>query len=298
MWIASANGAGARELALGDEAVVSPNGQYIAVQHFSSKGSSLEIYGSDGRELAHFYDAAKDSATPLAWSPSSRYLAVSLESTAAVGRGALTVVDTSTMRSRVLATGEVEGAGFNPTSSQLAYGISRSLKVTAPVRLYTVPVSGAARSRELTTGFSPVWVAGGIVFSRSRWRGASRAPIFQLWLDSSGKLRQLTHMRVPALLDGLTALSASTDGNRLIANYTGEDTSEAYTVQLSPLRVKLLKVNGQTVQPYGISRSGQRLLVDVGAFENPPNDGVVESVSFSGGDPVKLARGAEPSWTG
>jgi hypothetical protein len=59
-----------------------------------------------------------------------------------------------------------------------------------------------------------------------------------------------------------------------------------------------LKVNGQPVQGSEISSDGQRLLVDVGGFEQSPNFGEVESVGFTGGVPDKLTRGTGPSWSG
>ena len=40
------------------------------------------------------------------------------------------------------------------------------------------------------------------------------------------------------------------------------------------------------------------LLVDAGAFQAPASHGTVESVGFGGGKPTRLARGAEPTWTG
>jgi hypothetical protein len=116
-------------------------------------------------------------------------------------------------------------------------------------------------------------------------------------------MTQLTHLKVPTLLDGLSPLSASADGNRLIAEYGGEDTSYAWTVQLSPLQVKPLRVAGQSpdaqqVQGAQISSDGRQLLIDVGGFEQPPNHGEVESVGFAGGTATKLARGTQPSWSG
>jgi hypothetical protein len=124
-----------------------------------------------------------------------------------------------------------------------------------------------------------------------------------LWLYSAGRVTQLTHLKVPALLDGLSPLSASADGNRLIAEYGGEDTSYAWTVQLSPLQIKPLRVAGQSpdaeqVQGEQISSDGRHLLIDVGGFEQPPNHGEVESVGFAGGTATKLARGTQPSWSG
>ena len=300
VWIANANGSDARPLANGDQELLSPNGAFVAVQRVASSGTSLELYSSAGKLLAGYFNAVTDSATPLAWSANSRYLAGSLTSTKTVGHGALFVLDTSTLKSRLVTNGVISGASFNRSGTQLVFGKANSLLESSPVDLYTAAVAGGGAAQLTTDGnsFDPVWVRSGIVFDRSTPRGVSHAPIFQLWLYSAGKMRQLTHLRVPGLLDGLSPLEASAGGNRLIAEHTGEDTSYAWTVQLSPLRVQELKVAGQFVQGSQISSNGQRLLIDTGGFEQSPNRGEVESVTFGGGAPVKLGAGIEPSWSG
>jgi hypothetical protein len=305
VWIANAHGSDAHRIAAGDGALISPNGAYVAIQHFAQSGVALELYSISGTLLGGYFNSAKDSATALAWSDDSRYLAVGLFSTGTKGGGALGMIDTSTLKSRVVATGSVAGASFNPAGTQLVFGLSGSVQLSTPTNLYVAPVAGGAVSQLTHNGnsFEPVWARSGIVFDRSTPRGVSRAPIYQLWIDTAGRLRQLTHLRVPALVSGLAPLEASADGNRLIAEYGGEDTSYAWTVQLSPLQVKPLNVAGQSVdaeqvQGSQISANGQRLLIDVGGFEQPPSHGEVESVGFNGGTPTKLAHGSQPSWSG
>ena len=298
VWLANADGSGGHPLARGDAGLLSPNGAYVAVQRVGSSGHSLELYSTRGKLIASYYDAAKDTATALAWSPDSRYLAVSLTDTSAVGRGTLALIDTTTLRSRLVTKGAISGASFNPAATQLVFGRSNSEQITAPVNLYTAAVGGGAPHALTANGnsFDPLWTRNGIVFDRSTSRGVSRAPVFQLWLYAGGGLRQLTHLRVQALVDGLSPIAASDDGNRVLAEFTGQDTSYAWTVQLAPLRIRPLLVDGKQVQGSQISSDGRRVLVDTGAFENPPDRGTVQSVGFDGADPVRLARGAQPSW--
>lgn len=300
IWIANADGADAHRLAAGIEAAISPSGAYVAVERYARSGPALELFTVDGRQVAGYFDVANSNVTSLGWSPDSRYLVVSLASTNTNGSGTLSVIDTSTLRSRVLAHGVFAGASFDPSSTKLVYGQSNSVQVPVHVNLYSVPATGGTPTPLTANGnsFGPVWTRSGIVFDRTTYRGPDKAPLDQLWIDSSGKLRQLTDLKVPALLDGLQALGASADGNRLIAEYTGQDTSYAWTVQLSPLRIAPLEVNGKPVQASAISSDGRRVLVDVGAFAQAPNDGEVESVSFAGGAPTRLTRGAQPSWSG
>jgi hypothetical protein len=304
VWIANANGSDQHRIAAGDGALISPNGAFVAVQRFAASGDALELYSTSGKLLAGYVNSAKDTATALAWSSDSRHLAVGLSKTSTTGGGALELIDTSTLKSRVVTTGVIAGASFNPAGTQLVYGLSSSVQLSSPTNLYVAGVTGGGTAQLTTNGdsFEPVWARSGIVFDRSTPRGVSKAPIYQLWIDAAGKLRQLTHLRVPALLSGLAPLEASADGNRLIAEYGGEDTSYAWTVQLSPLEVKPLQVAGQPVnaeqvQGEQISSDGERLLVDVGGLEHAPNKGEVESVSFGGGTATKLAHGSQPSWS-
>jgi hypothetical protein len=298
-WIARADGSHARELGVGDEALLSPNGAYVTVQNYTSKGASLSLYSTAGKLLAAYFTAAKDSASALAWSADSRFLAVSATGTRSVSRSSLYVIDTRTFKCRLITGGVFAGATFNGAGTQLVFGMAKSGTFSAPVNLYSVRAGGGTPSQLTTNGnsFDPLWTRSGIVFDRSTSRGMSKAPIFQLWLDTNGNLKQLTHMKIPDLLDGLSPLAADAEGNRLIAEYTGTDTSSAWTVQLSPLRVRQLTVDGQPVQGGAISSDGTRLLVDAGGFEQSPNHGEVESVGFAGGAPTKLTRGSEPSWS-
>ncbi len=299
-WIAKADGSDAREIAIGDEPYLSPNGAYVTVQRYTASGVSLELFSTSGKLLAGYFDAARDSASTLAWSPDSRYLAVTATSTRGVGRMSLYLIDTSTLRSRLVANGVFAGASFNPMSTRLVFGMSGSPAISGPVNLYTAAVTGGPATQITYNGnsFDPVWARTGIVFDRSTSRGTSQAPVFQLWLQAGRTLRQLTKLRIPALLDGLSPLAADADGNRLLAEYTGTDTSQAWTVQLSPLRIQEVKVGGTAVQGGDISSDGQRLLIDAGGFEQSPNHGEVETIGFAGGTPVRLARGTQPSWSG
>ncbi len=304
VWIANADGSDPHRIAAGDGPLISPNGAYVAIQHFARSGVALKLYSTTGKLLAGYFNSAKDSATALAWSPDSHYLVVSLSSTGTKGGGALELIDTRTLNSRVVATGVIAGASFSPAGTQLVFGLSQSLQLSAPTNLYVAAVTGGGTAQLTTNGdsFEPVWARSGIVFDRSTQRGVSKAPIYQLWIDAAGKQRQLTHLRVPALLSGLAPLAASADGNRLIAEYGGEDTSYAWTVQLSPFHVKPLNVAGQPVnagqvQGEQISSDGKRLLVDIGGLEHAADSGEVESVGFGGGVATKLARGSQPSWS-
>jgi hypothetical protein len=59
----------------------------------------------------------------------------------------------------------------------------------------------------------------------------------------------------------------------------------------------MLLVKGVPPTGWGISSNGKNVLIDVGGFENPPQDGTVESIPFAGGKPTVLHKhGDEPNW--
>jgi Tol biopolymer transport system component len=305
VWVANANGGSPRRLGPGDEPLISPSSGYVAAASNASKGPALELYSTAGAAPHHFFNGARVSADPVAWSPDSRYLAVELSSTNLKARqDGLAVIDTTTMRATTLVSGgTIAGASFNPAASggdRLVYGILSSSSQTTPSNLYTVGPSGAD-STQIThdnRSLEPVWGAKGIVFVRETPRGADAFPIYQLWLRAGSKSIQLTHVKVQKLVAGLAPISISADGNRILAEFGGQDTSYAWTVQISPRRVEQVR-NGtdQDLQAGQISQDGTRLLISADAFMEPPSHGTVETLPFGGGGkPTPIARGGEPSW--
>jgi hypothetical protein len=62
-------------------------------------------------------------------------------------------------------------------------------------------------------------------------------------------------------------------------------------------KAKQLKVAGQPVVPAALSKSGNAVLVGVGALDSAPKHGTVESIPFHGGHPTLLVKhAASPSW--
>jgi len=256
------------------------------------------LYSTSG-VLIHAFATTTGVPAAFAWSPDSRYVAISLDSNAVNGvTGAgLAVVDTTTGTYTVIVKGEISGASFAVNGSdRIVYSAAPSLNAGAPSNLYAIAPDGSAKTQLTHDNHSlnPLWGAKGIAFDRERWRGQNAFPAYQVWLLTGTHLRRLTNMSIPALVSGLVPLAFSANGNRMIAEYGGQDTSFAWTIQISPLRVR--QVPG-FVQGGGISRSGNSLLIDAGALMQPANDGTIESVPFTATHPVhRLVRGASPSW--
>jgi Tol biopolymer transport system component len=295
VWVANATGGAQRKLGGGELPAVSPNGAMVVAAR--DNGSAVLLYSTSGAPT-HTFLTHTGAPVAFAWSPDSRYIAVSLDSTSVNGvTGAgLAVIDTDTDTDTVIVKAEISGASFAVNGTdRIVYGAAPSLNVNAPSNLYTTAPDGSAKA-QLThdnRSLNPLWGAKGIAFDRERLRH-NDFPVYQVWLLSGTHLRQLTNMAVPSLLSGLVPLAFSADGNRMIAEYGGQDTNYAWTIQISPLRVR--QVPG-FVQGGGISRSGNSLLIDRGAFMQAANSGTVEAIPFAAAAPVrKLVRGADPSW--
>lgn len=309
VWVATADGSDPKLLGLGQQPLLSPNGQSVAVALFGTAsgpqehGPSIGVYPTSGAAIANYLSLETATATPLAWSPDSRYLAVSFQSNAvtniAAGSG-LDVIDTQTGTVTTITHGAIYGASFaRDGSDKLVFAMAHSMSGTAATNLYMSEASGGGLHPLTSDGRSlfPVWGPTYIAYDRERMRSLS--PEYQIWLATPAgvRVRKLTHTAVGALVQGLVPLAFSADGGRLLAEFEGEDTSNAYAVTVASGRARAVTVHGQTVQAAGISSDGSTLLVDAGSFEQAPSGGRIVTVPFAGGHAkVLVAHGAQASW--
>jgi hypothetical protein len=309
VWIAAANGSDPKLLGPGVQPLLSPNGQSVAVAMFGTvngpqeHGPAIGIYSTSGAAIANYLSLETATATPLAWSPDSRYLAVSFQSNAvrniAAGSG-LDVIDTQTGTVTTITHGVIYGASFaRDGSDKLVFAMAHSMVFTAPTNLYMSEADGAGLHRITSDGHSlfPAWGPKYIAYDRERMRSLS--PEYQIWLATPAgvRVRKLTHIGVGSLVQGLVPLAFSANGSRLLAEFVGEDTSEAYAVNAVSGRAREVAVHNQMAQGAGISADGSTLLIDVGSFEQPPSGGRIEEVPFAGGHAkVLVGHGAQASW--
>ena len=309
VWIAALSGSEPRRLGPGIDPLLAPDGQSVAVGLFgasanSEQGPSLAVYSALGAPTLTYLNLATATATPLAWSPDSRYLAVSLQSTSVTNiaqRSGLVVIDTTTGLISTIAHGQISGASFaEDGSDRIAYARAPSLALAAPVNLYLSRPDGSG-SRALThdgRSLNPVWGPRYIAYDRERLRPGD-APVFQIWLakPSGGRARRLTNVRVRSLVAGLVPIAFSSNGSRLLAEFEGQDTSEAWTVLVKSKRARRLTVRGQPVLGAGLSGDGRTVLIDESSLESPPSDGHVAEIPFAGGrSKVLVAHGSQASW--
>ena len=302
VWVASAGGAQPRHLGPGTAPLISPSGAIIAASRVGSHGSALTLYRTAGRVSRRFFHISVATATALAWSPDSRYLVVALASTdpGSARPSGLAVIDTRTLGYRVIAHGAIYGASFaSDGTDRIAYASARSLALRGRIDIHVVRADGTHRRSLTHDGHSlnPVWGPRTIAFDREHLR-SKHAPAYEIWTmraDGSHQVR-LTHRRVPALMNGFVPVGFSADGSRLLAEYEGQDTSQAWTLTIASRRLRKVLVHGHSVVGAAISRNGASVLVDRGGFLAPPNDGRVDTLPFYGGRPHLLAHGSAPSW--
>jgi hypothetical protein len=309
VWIAAANGSDPKLLGTGQQPLLSPNGQSVAVSLFGTasgvqeSGPALGIYPTSGAAIADYLSLETVTATALAWSPDSRYLAVYAQSNQIAGIAAassLDVIDTQTGTLTTIAHGAIYGASFaRDGSDRLVFAMAHSMSGSAATNLYVSEAGGAGMHSITSDGRSlfPVWGPTYIAYDRERMRHLS--PEYQIWLGTPAgvRVRKLTHIAVGSLVQGLVPLAFSASGSRLVAEFEGQDTSNAYAVSVASGRARGIKVHAQTVQGAGISSDGSTLLIDVGSFEQAPSHGRIEAIPFAGGRAkVLVAHGAQGSW--
>jgi len=310
VWIASIGGSEPKLLGPGQQPLLAPNGQSVAVSLFgatadSEHGPSIGIYPAAGGPLGDYLSLETATAVPLAWSPDSRYLAVERQSngTTSIAAGSgLDVIDTQTGTVTQIAAGTIYGASFaRDGSDRLVFALSHAESFSAEVNLYMSEADGAGLHRVTSDGHSlnPVWGPAYIAYDRERMRHLS--PEYQIWLASSAgaRVRRLTHIPVASLVQGLVPLAFSADGSRLLAEFEGQDTTGAYAVNVASGHARSVTVHGRSVIGAGISSDGGTLLIDEGSFEQPPSRGRVATIPFGGGHAkVLIAHGSQASWNG
>lgn len=297
-WAALPDGSSPVRLGSGaSSATVSHDGSTVAiVTPQSGTGSSLAVVGSHGgpfKTLLH--TSASGSIDQVTWSESG-WLAV------VVNDKQLVVFDPTLQIKRTLArAGSIDGVSFMPgdCSDRLVYGRASSGLESSHVDLYAATVDGAHTQRLTHDGRSlyPQWGPLQIAYSHKQLR-RNDLSAYQLWtIGTDGRhAHQLTHVHVGHALWGLTATAWSVDGKRLLAEFVGQDMSEAWTVQVPSGRARDLTGKIDNVVGAGLSTDGSTVLVERGA----PDDATQASVAtipFGGGHAhVLVAHGGSPSW--
>ncbi len=296
VWSARDDGTGARRIATGDAPNVSPNGQRVLYGTFTGAVPRLFVVPAAGGRSRTLLRNWEDTAA-VAWAPNSRTVAA--VTGRELGTKRLILIDVASGRIlRTVATAPDFGSvSFAPGGTALAYTVTVGATGSD---IYTASAVGGAPVA-LThdhRSLAPVWGPRWIVFSRSRPSPRRNdAPKLDLYLvePSGGGLHRLTRTHPGFLLSGLVATAWSANGTRLLAEFTGQDTSYAETVNPVTGTVRRLGTAAQGLVGYGLSRGGRSVLATTGGPD--PNDSNVVVVPYTGGPLRVLARHARsPSW--
>ncbi|MEX2105667.1 MAG: hypothetical protein WD810_02105 [Solirubrobacterales bacterium] len=302
VFVASDDGSGAHKVGKGYNAHVSPDGLTVVFLH-EGKNHAQEMWavpaaGGASRTLLKPW---RDSYL-LAYSPDSKTIAAMRGPE--LGKRKLILIDVATGAQRLIATGFFSGFSFSPDSTELVYSMAGSERYPPRSDIYRAATVGGKPVRITKDQISqdPLWGPNGkIVFVKML--GAKKrkyGPKSELFLmNPEGKqVKRLTHTKVGALLVGLFPTDWSADGTRLLAEFQGQDTSYAVTVNPQTGAQRTVKKAGEVgFVGTALSADGTTVLGFTGGFEPGPNRNVA-TVPYSGGKLKVLVENAfEPDWS-
>ena len=297
LWAANLDGSGRHLLARGGQwPQVSPDGTRVAyvVGFAHAKLRVIPSAGGTARTVATNvwnYDA-------IHWSPDGTTLSVTTGRE--LGPYTLKLVNVDTGAVRTLATGRFYGLSFAPDGSGVVWSRGSSDHYPTLADLYATDLLGGPVN-QLTTdhnAISPVWGPGRIVYSSQRRpkkkNDAYKLDLYTIAPDGTGRTR-MTTTNPPFLMAGLTAVGWSADGKRLLAEWGGQDTDEAWRVDAATGAAKDVTGKFDGVVGYALSADGTAILARSGYFDDP-NGNVVALDYVTGRATVLARRAASPSW--
>ena len=304
IWVAQDNGSGARLLAPGSLPRISPDGSMIAYVSPFTTGTydpSLMVVPANGSAPPRLLAAGWHEPYSFAWSPDSQTIVTAVGPE--LGAQSLVSIEVATGTQHTIAKGFFNGVSFAPAGGRFVYGRSSTESYPPNSDIYSASLAGGAPSQITRDGrsLSPLWgPTGQIVFvklleAKRRLYG----PKNELYLmrPSGGGVRRLTHTAVPQLLAGLTPTAWSANGTRLLAEFTGQDTTYAETVNpFTGAHRPVGKAAENGFVGACLSANGATILGSTGGFDPSPPHNVV-AVPYRGGPVRVLARKAsDPDW--
>jgi dipeptidyl aminopeptidase/acylaminoacyl peptidase len=306
VYAANDNGSGAFKVGLGTNPKVSPDGDVIAYSREGNGGKRGLVLGAAtaGGGSTPVLGNLQDSFL-VTFSPDSKLIAAVRGPE--LGKGSLVLLDvTSGTLLRTVATGYFSGVSFSPDGTELAYSVAASEKYPPKSNVYTAPVAGGKAVQLTKDGVSqaPLWGPSGKIAFVKQLGAKSRkyGPKNEIYLMNANGTQQkrLTHTNVGPLLTGLTPTEWSANGQRLLAEFGGQDTSYAVTVNPKTGAQKPLDKMGDGEQGFvgtALSSDGTTVLGATGGFEPGPGH-TVSTIPYGGGKAKVLVKNAsEPDWS-
>lgn len=310
VFTANDDGSAAHRIGSGSNPRVSPDGQIVALLH-QGKGRAAQpeliLAPADGGAPLSRLATGWREPFVFAWSSDSASIAAVLGPE--LGPKRLVLIDVVTGAQRTIARGFFNGVSFAPGGAQLVYGraASESFPPRSDVYRFDIPAGETLRVPmpvRLTKDHrssSPLWGPNErIVFVKHLGEKHRRyGPKNDLFLmgPGGGRVKRLTHTKVDPLLSGLSPTEWSANGRRLLAEFGGQDTTYAVTVNPRTGAERTLTSEREVgFVGTALSSDGSAVLGSIGGFEPGPGHKVV-SISYGGGKPKVLAKNAsEPDW--
>lgn len=304
VWAANDDGSGAKPIGKGSYPRISPDGAtvaYIRVQKAHGYKQEMVVRPTDGSGRLRVLLKRWNEPFTFDWSPdASTIVAVTGPE---LGKKRLVAVDVASGKRRVIAKGYFSGVSFDTDENKIVYGKSNSEKYPPKVDLFKTDLDNG-QSERLTSDHrsqSPLWgPKDTIVFVRLLGGKQRRyGPKNELFLmhEDGDDFRRLTHTKVGPLLLGLSPTEWSEDGSRLLAEFGGQDTT--YAVTVDPLTGKERALTDERETGFvgtALSADGSTVLGSIGGFEPGPGHKVV-TIPYAGGKQTVLANNAsEPDW--
>jgi Tol biopolymer transport system component len=300
IYAAADDGSGRIKLADGELPKIAPDGTTVAYEtpYLGNTRPTLRVIPAAGGTSRLLLKPVWFS---FGFSPDSRTIAAVTGKE--VGRKRLVLIDVASGAVRKVASGQFSGFSFSPDSARLVYARAPRDAYPPHSDLFTVPVAAVGAPTALTTNHrsvDPVWGAPGIAFVRLRKptrKGDAYKQDIYLSDGVTGVIRRITTTKVPFLLSGLDPVSWSADGTRLLAEFGGQDTSYAETVDPATGKVRRVGRFSDGIVGYDLSADGSTILATTGGYD-PGNPHDVVTVPYTGGTPTVLVRDAfSPDWT-
>jgi Tol biopolymer transport system component len=312
VYVANDNGSGARKVGLGSNPRVSPDGQTIVFYRLGkgNQPADLMVASASGGAPKKLLSNWQDPFV-FAWSSDSSTIAVLRGP--AVGKQRLVTVDLASGQQHTIDQGYFSGVSFAPGGSeQLVYAKATSENFPPRSDVYRIDILppgavgvAAEEPQQLTTdhrSLDPLWGPNEkIVFVKHLGEKSRKyGPKNDLFLmNPNGKgVKRLTHTKVGPLLSGLDPTAWSASGKQLLAEFGGQDTTYAVTVNPKTGAERALTKERETgFVGTAISGNGKLVLGSLGGFEPGPGHKVV-SIPYKGGKPKVLANNAsEADWS-
>jgi Tol biopolymer transport system component len=303
VYVAEDNGKNARQVGVGTNSHVSPDGEWIIYERESSSGTSEMRLYQVGIHKSQRLLNPWDESVVFAWSPDSTKVAAVTGGVR--GKRTLLVIDIKTQKREKVARGYFNGVSFSPESDELVYGVSQTENaLKSDIFRYAL---GGTAPKALTShkvSAYPLWgpkdQIAFLVFNGSNKPNEFRSGQIFVMNPEGERVSQVTHTKVSPLAVGLIPLDWSENGARLLAEFAGEDESYAVAVSTVTGSEKKLTKNFETgFQGAALSPDGSTVLGAVGLGFGPAHQPKVVTVPWGGGpEKVLVPGGYLPSWGG